>query len=536
MNKMRIRTNLAAWSALAVMIVSMGLARTVEAKTPNDTLVVATNISDVIALDPAEVFEIFGGEVIANVYDRLMMYNPEDINTLSGGVAESYSVSEDGKTITFKLRSGMKFHSGNPVTAEDVAWSLRRVIKLNKTPSFILTQFGWDKDNVDELIRTTGPLTVALTNNSDFSSGMLLQALAAGVGSVVDRKLAMINEADGDFGYGWLKNNTAGSGPFFLKAWKANELITLEANPDYHKGEPAMKRVVFRHVPEPATQRLLVEKGDVDMARSLTTDQIKGLAGNADVVVKDYAKVPLIYIATNNSHPVLGKDKVRQAIRYLVDYDGMAESFLAGQYTVHQALWPLGLPGALDENPFQLDVAKGKALLSEAGVTRAQITLDTLNEPPFQQIAQSVQQTLSQAGIDSEIILSEGKTLWPKYRARKHEMIIAYWYPDYMDPHSNADAFANNPDNRDEAQLTGKPVWRTSWFNPEINAMTEKAAKEQDLEKRLNMYLELQRKFQMEAPFTMMFQETDQVAMRKEVKGFVSGVNFDQVYYRMVTK
>ena len=293
-------------SVAVAMAAGVGFVGPAEAETPKDTLVVATNIGDAITMDPAEVFEIAGAEVIANVYDRVMMYNPEDVNTLAGGVAESYSVSDDGKTVTFKVRSGMKFHSGNPVTAEDVAWSLQRVIKLEKTPSFILTQFGWDKDNVDELIRATGPDTVALTNNSEFSPGLLLQALSAGVGSVVDKKVAMANEQDGDLGYGWLKSNTAGSGPFSLKTWNANELIVLEAYPDYHKGAPAMTRVVMRHVPEPAAQRLLVEKGDADMARNLTTDQIKGLAGNMDVVVEDYPKVPVVYIATNNTHPVLG--------------------------------------------------------------------------------------------------------------------------------------------------------------------------------------------------------------------------------------
>ncbi|MDH3912959.1 MAG: ABC transporter substrate-binding protein, partial [Rhodospirillales bacterium] len=111
------------------------------AKTPNDTLVMAKDMSDIITLDPAEVFEFTGGELIANIYDRVMMFEPEDLTKLVGGVAESYTVSDDGKTITLKVRAGQTFHSGNPVTAEDVAFSLRRVIKLNKTPSFIFTQF-----------------------------------------------------------------------------------------------------------------------------------------------------------------------------------------------------------------------------------------------------------------------------------------------------------------------------------------------------------------------------------------------------------
>ena len=90
-----------------------------QAGPPKDTFVMAKDISDLITLDPAEVFELSGGEIIANIYDRLMMYEPEDLSTLVGGVAESWEVSNGGKTITFTIRPGQTFHSGNAVRAED---------------------------------------------------------------------------------------------------------------------------------------------------------------------------------------------------------------------------------------------------------------------------------------------------------------------------------------------------------------------------------------------------------------------------------
>jgi peptide/nickel transport system substrate-binding protein len=507
------------------------------AKTPDDTLVIAKDMSDIITLDPAEVFEFTGGEIIANVYDRVMMFEPEDLGTLVGGVAESYDISDDGKTITLKIRPGQTFHSGNPVTAEDVAFSLQRVIKLNKTPAFIFTQFGWSAENVDSMVKATDAMTVTLSISAEFSPGLVLNALQAGVGSVVDKKTVMANEKDGDLGYEWLKNHSAGSGAFSLKTWKANELVTLEANPNYRHGAPGMKRVIIRHVPEPSAQRLLVEKGDVDIARNLQPDQIKGLAGNTDVVIGKYPKAGLTYVATNDAHEILGKPQVRLAMRYLIDYEGMVNSFLAGEYKVHQAVWPSGLWGSYDETPFSLDIAKAKALLAEAGYPNGfKIKIDTLTEAPFSEIAQSIQQSLAKVGIESDITLSEGKTLWPKYRARKHEIIVARWSPDYVDPHSNTDSFAHNPDNRLEAKLTGKLAWRTSWFDPEINALTEAAAKELDLTKRKQMYAELQQKVQMVSPFSIMFQRSEQVVLRKNVKGFVSGSNFDLVFYRNITK
>ena len=116
----------------------LALAPAAEADTPADTLVIAHNIDDIITLDPAEAYELTGIEVVANVYDRIMRFEPEDISKLAGGVAESYTVSDDGKTLTFKIRPGLKFTSGNPLTAADAAFSLQRVVKLDKTPAFLI--------------------------------------------------------------------------------------------------------------------------------------------------------------------------------------------------------------------------------------------------------------------------------------------------------------------------------------------------------------------------------------------------------------
>jgi len=508
-----------------------------QAATPKDTFVMAKDIADIITMDPAEVFELTTGEIIANIYDRIMMFEPEDLQNLVGGVAESWDVSADGKTITFTIRPGLKFHSGNPVRAEDVAWSLQRVVKLNKTPAFIVTQFGWNADNVDSLVKALDERRLSVTITEEFSPGLVLNALSAGVASVVDKQLVMSHEKDGDLGYAWLKDHSAGSGAFSLKTWKANEIVTLEANSGYRHGAPGMKRVILRHVAEPSSQRLLLEKGDIDMARNLTPDQIKGVEGNADIKIDGYPKGTIVYMAANAGHPALGKPEVVQALRYLVDYEAMANSFLAGQFVVHQAFWPGGLWAALEEKPYSPDVAKAKALLAEAGYPDGfELTLHTLTNSPFPEIAQSVQADLGKAGIKVSIVTLEGKTLWPKYRAREHDIILARWSPDYVDPHSNADAFANNPDNRFEAKKTGHLTWRNAWSDEASNELAVKARNELDIGKRKQEYLELQRMLQRTGPFVIMFQQNEQVARRSNLRGFVSGSNFDLVFYRNVIK
>jgi len=103
------------------------------AATPKDTLVVGKDISDILTMDPGECYEITGGEVVIAIYDSLLRYEPEDVTKLVGGTAQTWSASEDGKEYTFKIRQGMKFESGAPVTADDIAWSMQRGVILDKT-------------------------------------------------------------------------------------------------------------------------------------------------------------------------------------------------------------------------------------------------------------------------------------------------------------------------------------------------------------------------------------------------------------------
>ena len=133
------------------------------AETPADTLVIAKTIDDIISLDPAQAYEFMGIEVIANTYDRIMRFEPTDINTLVPGMAESYTTSADGKTFTFKMRGGQKFASGNAVTAADAVFSLQRVVKLDKTPAFLVGQLGWTKDNVDSMVKMVDDSTFSIT-------------------------------------------------------------------------------------------------------------------------------------------------------------------------------------------------------------------------------------------------------------------------------------------------------------------------------------------------------------------------------------
>ena len=522
---------------LAGSILAVGLALSPAwASTPKDTLVMAKNIDDIVSLDPAEAFEPTGNELVANLYDRLVGYEAEDVTKLVPAAAESYTVSDDGKTLTFKLRPGLKFASGNPVTAEDVAFSLQRAVILNLTPAFILSEFGWTLDNVKELVKAVDPRTVQLTITENYSPLFVLDCLASGVGSIVEKKAAMAHQVNGDLGNDWLKTHSAGSGPFKLKAWRESESVALDAVPGARTPPAQMKRVVIRHVSDAPEQRGMLERGEVDIARDLTPAEAAALAGNKNVAVEDDATSQIYYMGLNQKVAALAKPKVREAIRWLIDYQGLADGALKGSSKVHQAFWPAGLACSLTDTPFHLDVDKAKALLAEAGYpTGFEVEIEALNRTPIAGIADSVKATLGQAGIKATVTAEARKDLITKYRARDLQIVLLPWEPDYLDPHASADSFARNPNNADDAK--SKPIaWRNAWDIPEITAETRAAVRERDGDKRCQMYLDLQKKLQADGALIVMFQQAEALASRANVKGFFAGPTSDLVFYRGVTK
>ena len=522
-------------AAAALALMPVVATTTVSAETPKDTLVQAWAIDDIISLDPAEIFEFTAAEIAGNSYDRLIGYDVNDVSKIFGVIAESWTLSDDGKTLSFKILEGRKFASGNPITAADAVFSLQRAVILDKSPAFILTQFGLSKDNVKDKIRQTGD-SFDFEMDKTYAPTFVLYCLTATVASVVDMKLVMEHETDDDFGYDWLKTNYAGSGPFTIKDWRANEVVVMERNPNYWGTAPAMARVHLPPPSEPATQRLLLEKGDIDVARKLGPDELKAVAANADITIMKGAKGTIYYLGLNQKNENLAKPQVREALKYLVDYSTIADTILDGTVVVHQAFLPRGFLGALDDTPFALNVDKAKALLAEAGLESGfSVTMDIRNTPDITGIAEAIQQTFAQAGVTLEIIPGDGKQTLTKYRARNHDIYIGRWGPDYQDPHTNADTFARNPDNSDDAK--SKPLaWRNAWDIPEMTRQADAAVLERDADKRAAMYLAIQKDHQMTSPFVIMFQEIEVAVMRKNVNGYVIGPSFDDNRFTGVTK
>ncbi|NTX28757.1 ABC transporter substrate-binding protein [Burkholderia pyrrocinia] len=505
------------------------------AETPKDLFVMATLLDEFTTLDPGEIYELVPEEYVANTYDRLVRVDLRDPSKFNGDAAQSWTVSTDGLTYTFKLRAGLKFHSGNPLTADDVAWSIQRAVLLDKGPAAVLTGIGLTKANVVANVKKLDDLTVSVTTDHKYAPTFVLNVLGSWPASVLDKKLLLSHQQGNDFGNAWLKTNEAGSGAYRLVKWAAGDSIVLQRF-DGYRLPLAMKRIVLRHVPEAASQRLLLENGDVDAARDLSPDDLASVVKSGKAKVAASPQATLLYLGLNTKNPTLAKPDVQEALKWLVDYAGIQGNVVKTTYKVHQAFLPEGFLGTLNTNPYKLDVAKAKALLAKAGVPDGfSVTMDVRNDYPYTEIAQAVQANFAQAGIKVQLIPGDNKQTLAKYRARQHDIYIGEWSADYIDPHSNAQGFAWNPDNSDKSSYK-MLAWRNSWDIPQLTKETDTALAEPTAAKRAQRYQAMQKEVLAHSPFVIMFEKVAQVATRPGVSGLEVGPINDLVSYRNLKK
>ncbi|KQQ34534.1 ABC transporter substrate-binding protein [Rhizobium sp. Leaf306] len=524
-----------------------GLSGEAMAATPADTLVEGFAIDDIISIDPGEAFELSAAEVTANSYSKLVTLDPSDTSKVIGDLADSWTVSDDGMTYTFKLKPNLKFASGNPITAEDVAFSFERAVKLDKSPAFLLTQFGLKADNVTEKAKASGADTFTFVVDKAYAPSFVLNVLTATVTAVVDKKVVMEHaksvtptaeyKFDTDFGNEWMKTGYAGSGPFKVVAWRANEAVVMEANPNYYGEKPKLKRVIYRHMKESSGQRLALENGDIDVARNLEPNDMDSVSKKEGIALTSAPKGTVYYFSLNQKNKNLAKPEVVEAMKYLVDYDAIGATLIKGIGEIHQTFLPKGQLGALSDNPYKLDVAKAKELLAKAGLADGfTVTMDVRNTQPVTGIAESVQQTLAQANIKLEIIPGDGKQTLTKYRARTHDIYIGQWGSDYFDPNSNAETFTVNPDNADTG-TTKTLAWRNAWDVPkELSDASKGALLEKDAAKRAATYEDLQKKVLATSPFVIVFQQTEVAGYSSKVKNYKLGPSFDTNFVAPVSK
>lgn len=401
----RFLASTASVSALALMLALTPANAQDEQLDPNAKqggAITITYKDDVATLDPAIGYDWQNWSMIKSLYDGLMDYAP-GTTELKPDLAESYEISADGKTFTFKLRAGVKFHNGREMTADDVKYSLDRVTNP-KTQSpgagFFASIAGFDdvaggKSESLSGVTVVDPLTVKIELSRPDAT--FLHVMAINFSHVVPKEA--VEQYGADFG-----KNAVGTGAYKMAEWTLGQRLVFERNPDYwRKGLPYLDKITFEIGQEPIVALLRLQKGEIDVPGD-GIPPAKFQEVMADPAQKERVVVGgqlhTGYVTMNTTMPPFDNVKVRQAVNMAINKDRIVQLINNRAVPATQPL-PPSMPGYdTTYKGYAYDVEKAKALLAEAGHPDGfETELFVMNTDPNPRIAQAIQQDLAAIGI-----------------------------------------------------------------------------------------------------------------------------------------
>jgi ABC-type transport system substrate-binding protein len=420
-----------AWAAALVLaVIAVGEPMPAAAQ----TRFVFANESPYDTMDPHAAFDVGRVAVRLNLYDGLYRWldNPP---VLQPWLAESHTVSPDGLTYTFKLRRGARFHDGTEIAAEDVRYSIERILALKKGAAALLSTMV-APGSTKAIDRHTVQFALA-------KPAAIFLAVVPEV-HVVNSALLRKNEKDGDWGSGWLTGNDAGSGSYALARYDPAIGFTARRFVGHFMpwGPKFIDEIEFRHVKEDNTRVLGMIKGDYQGTGGyLPIDQVKRLREAPTVKIVEQESMRIMMFQINNQRPPLTDVNVRRAISYAFDYDGFNRDILSGSVERNPVPIPNNLWGVpRDVKGYTYDVDRAKAELGRAKIkVDRPLTVGYLQGfSQTEQAATVMANGLRKIGVDTKLV----SELWPAMveRMKKPETspdLVVYWISTYYaDPHN----------------------------------------------------------------------------------------------------
>jgi peptide/nickel transport system substrate-binding protein len=521
---------LAAAAGAGAAALSAGLERfDASAATDPNTLVVGRNIDDVITLDPSIAGEETYTVVFRAAYNTLITTDPADPgNKIVPELAESWTVAPDASKVTLKLKQGLTFASGNPITSADVKFTLDRLKNINNQDSYLMTGVASvdtpDANTVD--ITLSAPNSAFLASLTSVSFSIMDAAVVKAHGGVSDPGADKTDKATD-----WLNQNSAGSGPYIMTGYTPKDRITFKRNDKAAVRKAAIDNFLFQAAPDTSALQQTLSKGDVDLAWGLLTEQLDALAKDPNI---ETASTPMLgFLALGmtcdpKNNKAVADPKVQQALKLAVDYDGI-RSLREGALTP-PSLVPIGLQGALDpaKDGIKQDKDKAKQLLSDAGygsgfdATISASSTEILGGVQDSDLAEKLQADFGDIGVNLTLDVQDETIFRPKYRAGDIQLVIGGWYVSYPT------AF-DILDNWGPAGPVSKTRLRWNAPNHPAIALIEQARKEVDDAKRADLLQQAQRALMADAPYTTLIQPVFSYPYRKGLKGVVANpfYNFD---------
>jgi peptide/nickel transport system substrate-binding protein len=476
------------------------------------TLVVASG-ADAVTLDPHVSFDGQSPLLWRAVYENLLQYDGETLDIIPG-LAESYEISDDGLTYTFTIRPGVTFTDGEPLNAAAVKASIDRQIGVQQGIAFAFAGVT--------AVETPDDMTVKLTLSAP-SDGLLSAFAGMYAPYIISPKALAEHEQDGDLAQGWLRDNMVGTGPYILEKYAQSQQAVFRRNPDYWGGWEGEHpdQIFVTYVKEPATERLLLEKGEIDIALYLPDDLVEELDGVEGITVTDVPSFNLYYLALPCAKGPTADKKVRQAISCGFDYTTWIEQTLRGK--AEQAKGPI--PSTFvgfnpDVSQYSYDPEKAKALLAEAGYPDGGFELKYTYETGYfwkRPLGEQFQANMADLGI-TVTIQELSPSAWADLLSNPETAEHAYglvWWPSLKTPFDYLfSLFAT------DAQGTAGYNW-SYYSNPDFDTLIYDASAEPDEAKRMEMYGKAQELIVEDAPALFVYEKHYRLPMRDTVQGFV---------------
>ena len=457
-----------------------------------DTLVIGMG-ADAKSLDPHASNDNPSSNVRVQIYDRLM--DLDDDGVPQPMLAESWERPDD-TTIIFHLRKGVKFHNGDEMKASDVKFSLERALKSPEV-SHILTGIK-SVDVVDDYtvkVTTEKPMAAILNNLSHTTIAILSEKATT--------------EAGDKFG-----QNPIGTGPYKFVSWQSGDRITLEAFPDYWRGEAPIKNIVFRNIVEETNRTIGLETGELDVIYEIFGMDKTKLKEDDRFNFIEGPQVSMTYLGFNMKKAPYDNPKVREAISYAIDQKPIIDTvFLGGGEAANSIIGP-NIWGYYDVEKYTQDIAKAKALLAEAGYPNGFKAKIWVNDNPVRRdTAVILQDQLKQIGIDLTIETVEWAAFLDGTARGDHEMYLLGWGTVTRDPDYGMYELISS-------STMGAAGNRSFYSNPEVDKLLEAGKTELDPEKRKEIYKEIQEIVRKDLPMYMIVYPLNNVVTKKDIKNF----------------
>ncbi|MBI2853589.1 MAG: peptide ABC transporter substrate-binding protein, partial [Chloroflexi bacterium] len=474
----------------------------------------------IVTLDPALTEESPAGMVGA-MFSGLVRHD-SDLKMVPD-MAEKWDVSADGKTYTFRLREGVKFHNGKPVIAADFKYSWERALdpktESQKARSFLGDIVGASEmleSKATELsgVKVIDDRTLAVT--IDGAKPYFLGKLAQPVAFVVDR-------ANIARGKNWT-NEPNGTGPFKLKQWKKDELLILERNDSFYRETARLKNVVFQLFA--GRPMMMYENGEIDLTGVGTGDleRVEDKANPLNEELLTGKSFDINYVGFNVTKPPFDDPKVRRAFAMSLNMDKILEVTLKGTAERAGGFVPPGIPGYNPElKPLPFDPVQAKQLIAESKYGSVDslppVTLYVAYgaAPLHEAMAAMWKQNL---GVELKIeAIREPKEYYEKRHRREFQLFTGGWRADYIDPQNFLEVLFQSQSDENAS----------AYSNPEVDTALKEAAVERDEAKRLKKYQEIEKVILNDLPRVPLYHsEKDYLLVKPYVKGlhlYPIGVN-----------